>query len=154
MEPISAVALSLALGAGATAGKEVLGSVAKDAYAALKNLVKKRYPKVSIEQLEQAPESKGRRAVVEEDLTEAGAGQDAELLAAAHKLIELIRQQAPNTAAAIGVDLKELEAANLRLTDIAASGTGVKLEKGKFSGDVDIHGVRAGVLPSDAAKGG
>ena len=36
MEPISAVALSLALGAGATVGKEVVSAVVKDAYAALR----------------------------------------------------------------------------------------------------------------------
>ena len=54
MEPISAVALSLALGAGATAGKEVIGGLVKDAYTALKDLIKNRYPQVSLEQLEQA----------------------------------------------------------------------------------------------------
>ena len=42
MEPISAVALSLALGAGATAGQEVVSSLVKDAYSALKNLIASR----------------------------------------------------------------------------------------------------------------
>ena len=51
MEPISAIALSLALGAGATAGKEVVGGLVKDAYAALKDRIKQHYPKVSVEQL-------------------------------------------------------------------------------------------------------
>ena len=82
MESISAVAIGLALGAGAIAGKEVVSALVKDAYAQLKGLIRARYPKVSLDQLEQAPESKSRRAVVEEDLTHAGAGQDAELLAA------------------------------------------------------------------------
>jgi hypothetical protein len=154
MEPISAIALSLALGAGSIAGKEVVSGIVKDAYAALKALIKNRYPKVSIEQLEQAPESKNRRAVVEEDLTTSGAGHDAELVAAARKLTELIQQLAPGVAAAIGVDLKDVDAANLRLADIAASGTGVKVEKGKFSGDIDIKGVRAGVQSEDTAKDG
>jgi hypothetical protein len=36
MEPISAVALSLALGAGAVAGREVVSGLVKDAYTALK----------------------------------------------------------------------------------------------------------------------
>ncbi len=44
MEPISAIALSLSLGAGAIAGKEVVGVVIKDAYAVLKGLIKNRYP--------------------------------------------------------------------------------------------------------------
>jgi hypothetical protein len=153
MEPISAVALSLALGAASNAGKEMASAMAKDAYAALRNLIKSRYPKVSVDQLEHAPESKGRRAVVEEDLKAAGAGQDAELLALAQKVAELIHQQAPHAAAAIGVDLKEVEAANLRLADIVASGAGVKVEKAKFSGDIEIRGVRAGA-PNTHPEGG
>src|SRR5437868_4288859 len=50
MEPISAIALSLAVGAGAIAGKEAVSAVVKDAYTALKDLIKSRYPKVSIGQ--------------------------------------------------------------------------------------------------------
>lgn len=147
MEPISAVALSLALGAGATAGKEVVSALVKDAYAKLKELVTARYPNVSVGELEQAPASKSRRAVIEEDLIHAGAEQDAELLVAAHALTKLVRQQAPGLTAAIGVELKDVEAANLRLADITASGGGVKVDKGKFSGDIEIRGVRAGVPP-------
>jgi hypothetical protein len=152
MEPISAIALSLALGAGAVAGKTVVSELVKAAYASLKDLIKSRYPKVSVEQLEGAPESKNRRAVVEEDLTASGAGQDTELAAAAHTLIKLIEQHAPAAAAAIGVDLKDVSAANLRLADIAASGTGVKVEGGTFTGDIDIRGVRAGMRPGDSPK--
>ena len=40
MGPISAIALSLALGAGAAAGKAVVNELVKDAYAALKGLIK------------------------------------------------------------------------------------------------------------------
>jgi hypothetical protein len=155
MEPVSAIALSLALGAGASAGKEAVSAVVKDAYAALKDLIKSRYPRVSTEQLEQAPESKTRWAVVEEDLAASGVGQDAELVAKARALVELVQRHAPAAAAAIGVDLKEVAAANLRLVDVAAAGTGVRVERGTFAGDIDIRGVRAGVVPpGDTAKGG
>ncbi len=152
MEPISAIAMSLALGAGAMAGKEVVSALVKDAYAALKGLIKSRYPKVSVDHLEQAPESKARQAGMEEDLTAANAGQDVEVVAAARKLMELIQQHAPDAAAAIGVDLRDVSAANLRLADIAAAGTGVKVERGTFTNDIDIRGVRAGVPPSTPAK--
>ena len=153
MEPIGDIALSLALGAGAIAGKEAVNALVKDAYAKLKELVRARYPKVSVDQLEQVPESKGRRVMVEEDLTRAGAGQDAELLTAAHELTELIRQQAPSAAIAIGVDLKDVEAANLRLADITASSSGVVVGRGRFSGDIDIRNVRAGVPPGGPGPG-
>jgi hypothetical protein len=108
MEPISAIALSLALGAGATAGKAVVNELVKDG----------------------------------------------ELVDAANRLIELVRTQAPNAAAAIGVDLKDVEAANLRLRDVVASGTGVKLEKGRLSGDIEISNLRAGVKRDDPATRG
>ena len=154
MEPISAIALSLALGAGAAAGKAVVNELVKDAYATLKCIIKSRYPAVSIEQLEQAPNSEKRRAVVEEDLANSDAGKDGELVNAANRLIELVRTQTPDAAAAIGVDLKDVEAANLRLRDIAASGTGVKVEKGRFSGDIDISNVRVGVTRDDPVTDG
>jgi hypothetical protein len=109
MEPISAIAISLALGAHATAWNEA-NDLINDAYSELKELVSSRYPKVSVNQLEQAPDSKRRRAVVEEDLAASGAGQDPELLAAARKLTELIRQHAPDAAAEIGVDLTDVGA--------------------------------------------
>src|SRR4051794_30658348 len=123
MEPINAVTLSLALSAGAVAGTELIKAVVKDGYDRLKALVISRYPGVSVEPLKQTPDSKACRAVVEEDLATAGAMKDAELVEAAQNLIDLIRQQAPAAAAAIDVDLKDVEAANLRLRDIAASGT-------------------------------
>ena len=154
MEPISAISLSLALGAGAVAGKEIVSALVKDAYAALKARIASRYPEVSVEQLEAAPQSKARRVVIEQDLTAAGAETDLDLdlVAAARELIELVKRDAPAAATAIGVDLQDVEAANLRLADITASGTGVKVEKGKFSGDIDIQGVRAGVAAGDPDK--
>ena len=145
MEPVSAIALSLALGAGAVTGKALVESTVKDAYEKLKGLITSRYPSVSVEQLEQAPESKSRRAVVEEDLAKSKAPQDAELVAAAQALAQLIQSKAPTAATVIGVDLKDVTAVNLKLSDIVASGTGVKLDGGSFSGDMEIHGVRAGV---------
>ncbi len=146
MEPINAIVTALALGA-AAAAKDVASQAIKDAYAGLKQLIARRYPKVSLKQLERAPGSKSRRGVVEEDLQAANAAQDGELAALARELADLIQQHAPGTAAAIGVDLKDVEAANLRLADIVAAGTGVMVEKSRFSGDIEIRGVRAGVLP-------
>jgi hypothetical protein len=143
MEPISAIVTALALGA-AAAAKDIGGLAVKDAYTALKDLIVRRYPKVSVDVLAQAPESAQRRGVVEEDLQAAHAEADADLATLAKKLVVLIQQQAPTVATAIGIDLKDVEAVNLRLSDIVASGTGVKVEKSRFSGDIAISGVRAG----------
>lgn len=143
MDPVTAIVAALALGAAAGA-KEVATQAVKDAYAGLKSLIAHRYPKVEIAALERAPESSARRSVVEEDLQAAAAGTDAELATLARRLVELIEQHAPATAAAIGVDLKDVAAANLRLADIEAAGTGVRVERATVSGDIEIQGVRAG----------
>lgn len=145
MEPISAIGLSLALGAGAIAGKVVVESAVKDAYDRLKGLITSRYPDVSVQQLEQAPEFKRRRDVVEEDLAKYNADMDGELIAAAQALTQVVQSNAPSVAEAIGVDLKDVSAANLKLSDIVASGTGAQVQRGNFTGDIDIRGVRAGV---------
>jgi esterase/lipase superfamily enzyme len=88
IDPI--VLLSLGAGAAAVASKDRVSPGLKDAYTALKNLIKQRYPKVSIEQLEQAPDSENRLAIIEEELTASGAGGDLELFAAAYSLIRLL----------------------------------------------------------------
>lgn len=152
MESISAIALSLALGAGATAGQEVVKAALRDAYDRVKALIRSRYPNVSLDLLEGAPGSNGRRAVVEEDLAASGAGQDRDLSAAARALIDLVQQHAPTAASAVGIDLKDVAAANLRLADILSSGVGVRVEHGTFAGDIDIRGVRAGVPLLDSVK--
>jgi hypothetical protein len=75
-----------------------------------------------------------------------------QLAAQARALVELVQNQAPQAAAAIGVDLREVEAMTLRLEDIVAAGTGVQVNKGKFSGDIDIRGVRAGQQGGETSK--
>jgi hypothetical protein len=82
--------------------------------------------------------------VVEEDLKAVGADTDAEVLQQAQVLLEAIQRQAPQAAAAIGVDLKEIEGASLAIRHVIATGAGVKVEQGKFSGDITIEDVRAG----------
>jgi hypothetical protein len=47
----------------------------------VKDLIKSRYPKVPIEHLEEAPDSRCRRTAIEEELTASGRGQYAELVA-------------------------------------------------------------------------
>jgi len=104
---------------------------------------------VDTAQLERAPSSAARRGVTEEELRAAGADGDAELVAKAQALLELVRREAPAAAPAIGVDLRDVEAGNLRLRDIIASGTGVRVEKGRIPGDIEVSGVRAGQKGSD-----
>jgi hypothetical protein len=105
MEPITA-ALVAAISAGAAAaGKEAATQAVKDAYAALKAWLHSHHPGVSIDQLEQQPESKARQLVITEDLERARASGDTELVRLARTLVEVIQTQPPEVVRSIGVDL-------------------------------------------------
>jgi hypothetical protein len=144
MEPISAIVLSIALGAAAEAGKATVAEVVKDAHAKVKHLLATRFSSVPVDIVEKAPESGPRRAVLSAELTALNADQDTELVAAAKKLIEAVKEYAPSAAGMVGVSLEDVEAANLRLSNISSTGTGVTVKKGKFSGDIVITDVKAG----------
>ena len=71
-------------------------TLVKDAYQALKGLITQKFGEKSdltqaVGQVESKP-SKPRQAVLEEEIAAAKADQDAELLQAAEKLLELVRQ--------------------------------------------------------------
>src|SRR5688500_8803031 len=99
MEPITAIVTALALG-GAAGLKGTTEQLIKDGYTSLKTLIKSKFPQASasVDQLEHVPDSKARRAVVEEDLTRESAGHNIEILEQAKALLDLIEQRAPNTA--------------------------------------------------------
>jgi hypothetical protein len=152
MEPISTL-LATALALGAAAGlKNTTDQAVRDAYAGLKTLIQSRYTKVNLGQLEEAPTSKARRAMIEEDLAEAGVAQDEEVLRQARDLIDLIRVHTPEAAGAIGVDLEEIKGASLRISDVIASGTGVRAKHAEMAGKIEISSVRAGYRGDDPAK--
>jgi type I site-specific restriction endonuclease len=143
MDPLTSLVTALAAGAAAALQSTVEQGV-KDSYAALKGLIQRKYARVNVEQLEANPSSKSRRGVAEEDLKAVRADQDAEVLQHAQALLEALQRQAPEAAAAIGVDLKDLEGASLAIRHVIATGTGVKVEHAKLSGDITIEDVRAG----------
>lgn len=145
MEPISAIVLSLALGAAAEAGKDAVGEVVKDAYRKVKTLLAEHFSSVPISLITDAPDSKPRRALVESELSALNADQNKDLVEAANKLIEAVKEHAPSAVAIVGVSLKDVEAANIRLKDIYSAGSGAILEKVKATGDVVIENVRAGI---------
>jgi hypothetical protein len=150
MEPITAIVTALALGAAAGL-KGTTEQLITDGYTALKTLIKRTFPRASasIDQLEHAPESQARRAVVEEDLIQEGADRSAEILQHAKALLDTIAQRAPHTAEIIGVSLRDITGASLRIADVLSSGSGVIVEGVNISRDITIEGVRAGQRGGD-----
>ena len=148
MDPISLIVATLA--AGAAAGmKTTAEQVVKDAYASVKALIQRKYAKVDLAPLERKPDSEAKRESLREDLAGTGAGEDKELLDRINALLEIIEKKAPDAAAAIGVDLKDVKAASLKAQKVIAEGTGVKVERSEFSGDIDLGEVRAGNVGND-----
>jgi hypothetical protein len=75
------------------------------------------------------------------------------LVAAAQKLIQLIKEQAPDIAGAIGVNITDVKTANIRLGKVVSSGTGVNIERTKATGDIVINEVQAGMTGAPPKTG-
>ncbi len=143
MDPITILVTALVLGAAAGL-KPTAEQLVKDSYAGIKRVIQDKYGQVNLDLLEGDPTSEARRDVVKEDLAKAKVDQDEEVLRQAKALLETIEKHAPDTAEAVGVDLEDIKGASLKIEDIIASGTGVKVRKADVRGDIEIKGVRAG----------
>ncbi|WP_267421681.1 hypothetical protein [Methylobacterium sp. GC_Met_2] len=145
MDPIETISISLALGAGALASKELISLAVKDAYSSLKDALRGRRMSFSFERLEQKPGSADLRGELENELRKNEAENDTNLLDKSRNLIELILKDAPEAARVVGVKLSDISSTNARLRNIVSAGDGVSIERSKFQGDIEIDGVRAGV---------
>jgi hypothetical protein len=145
MDPITIIVSALVAGASAGLTDTVSGAI-KDAYGGLKSLLVKRFPGLDVSAVERMPASTVKQASLKEDVSLMGgvADTDSELLAAAERLIKAVEDNAPEAAAAVGIDLKDVQAAALKIKSVRSSGTGVRVERGKFSGDIEIGDVEAG----------
>jgi hypothetical protein len=98
VDPITIIVGALVAGV-AAAAKPTAEQAVKDAYAGLKALIQRRFGErgdvaAAVQQVESKPESEPRQAVLKEELAEAGAAEDAEVLAAAKELLVLLQPQA------------------------------------------------------------
>ena len=123
-DPITIVVAAVALGA-QEGVRETVANAVKDAYAGLKRLITDRYKGVDPTAVENKANSDAKRASLEEDLKDAGAESDAELLAAAKAVIEAVLDN-PQAGEPIGVNLEEIEAEAIRIHNVWSSGGGVR----------------------------
>jgi hypothetical protein len=96
MDPVATIVAALVGGAVAGA-KDSVAQVVKDGYAGLKGLVLRRVghkPTVetAVKELESRPDSDGRRITLHEELTSAGAAQEAEVVQQAEAFLALLRE--------------------------------------------------------------
>lgn len=160
MEPISAIIVT-ALAAGAAAGlTDAASQAVKDAYAGLKDLIKRRFAKAAagVDVLENDPASEDLRAFADKQLAASGAADDPDVQALARALLDAVARDAPAAAQAIGVDLKQIQAGSMRLNDIrvqaAGPATGVSAQNITVAGDFVVSGVSvaSGMAPAPAPQ--
>ena len=145
MDPLTLIVTALA--AGAAAGlKPTAEQAVKDAYEGLKALIRRKYSRVSIDMLENDPGDETRRAIVQQDLANAEAAKDTEVLQQAQALVRLVETRAPEVAASIDLDLAAMKVAGtMSLEELVADGdVRVGLRGSDVGGDVSIRNIRAG----------
>lgn len=143
MEPVTVIVTALALGA-ASGCKSIAEQVVKDGYEGLKAVIKAKHPQISIDRLEQKPESMAQRAVIEEDISEVGGDKDLEILQKAKVVFEAVEKLPRDVVLLIGVDLENIKGYSLFIEEIVSTGAGVKVKGSDFQGDITIKNVKAG----------
>jgi hypothetical protein len=101
MDPVTLIVTALATGA-AAAAKDIGGDAVKTAFNGLKALIAKKFGgKADVEnavaQVEQKPESAGRKETLKEELQAAGADKDQELLAQVQAFLKLLEEKGVST---------------------------------------------------------
>jgi len=102
MDPISAIVAALVAGA-VEAARPMAVDAVKDAYAGLKALLVRKFSGTStpIQGVEEKPSSEPRQSALKEELSDAGADRDKEVQASLQRLIDTLRQHAPQSVAHI-----------------------------------------------------
>jgi hypothetical protein len=96
MDPLTLIMGAIVAGI-IVGSQSVAEQAVKDAYLGLKSLIKNKFGSDSevvdtIQGLERKPESQGRRETLKEELNAVKAGQDAEIVKTAQKLLDLIEK--------------------------------------------------------------
>ncbi|MFI6313240.1 hypothetical protein ACIBEK_24330 [Nocardia fusca] len=150
MDPVTLIVAALATGAAAGVGEVVKQGIV-DSYNGVRRMISDRYEVIEAEAVgvESEPEEPLRRQLLAKKLTQVGAGEDSELVAAAQELLRLVTEQAPQAAEIVGVQLNRIDAAgDIEVTDVAVQGgIGVQATDVATGGDMIIRGVRAAQEP-------
>ncbi len=139
-----------ALSAGAIAAVSGVGSaVVKDAYSALKAVIAERFRrKAAVEALEEDPSSAPQKAAVAEALIKSGASDDPAVQELAQRLAHALADMPAADAKSIGLDIEDLQAANVNFRDVVTQGTAVRIRRTTVAGNFEVEGIRAGLQES------
>lgn len=149
MDPVTLIVTAVALGASAGL-KDTATLAVRDAYAALKGLLRRR--DIDVSGVERRPGSDAQRGSLHEDLSDAVGAVDDEVLAAARRMTDAVAADDAAAAPAIGVDLRNVQAAFLTVGSVSSTGTGVRVDGGVFTGGIAIDEVKAGNRGDPSAR--
>jgi hypothetical protein len=123
-----------------TAFKGTINEAVKDAYRALKEKIAGKSP-AEVASLEHMPSSRSRREVIAEIVDAEPANDQEDLRILAYNLAQRLKEFADP----IGLDVRSLEAAELKLGNINVSeGLGARIVDTKISGSVRIEDISIG----------
>ena len=148
MDPIT-TAIVAALATGVVTGVAKVGeNVIPDAYNAVKKILQNKFGVDSklvkaVNELEAEPDFEANKTALAGRVSQVNADKDPDVLQAVKELLEAINSN-PEITDVTGVNLENIKGVSLRIDDIIATGTGVNVQQGEFSGDIDISKIRAG----------
>ena len=141
MDPnIALVVAALASGAMESITEQTI----KATYMRLKTLVRRNYNDVSLEPLEQEPESVAVREAVGEQLSTTSAANNDELLKLAKEILDLVEQYAPQEAKAAGIEVRKIKADYAKFGKLRAEGS-VVFEELELKGGLETGNIEAGI---------
>lgn len=146
----AATAAASAVSAGVVTGLTETAKLAvADAYQKVKGVLVGKYPSVDVAVVEARPHATSRQLVLAEELTEAGAAEDAELATLVQQLWQVIAEHSPKAADLVGVKLTRVRAGELEIHGIKAAGaSGVVAENVQVDGKFSVTDVQvASELP-------
>ena len=145
VDPLTVLVSALALGAAAGL-KQTASTAVADAYSSLKRLLLRRHPEIDLDNLEQESLSNEQRDDLEQQLVRANIDVDAELSEAIGAVLQSRVAEISSAAEVLAIDLSDVRAAALRVSDVIAEGGAIRVSRGEFTGDIEIEGIRSGSM--------
>jgi hypothetical protein len=142
MDPLTT--LITALVAGATSElQKTAKQVVKKSYQNIKDLIKKKY-NIKIEILESDPSSEDLHTYMKKNIKKTGADKDKELIQNAEDLLDIIKENDPQTFDAVGIRFGYVSGRKMEINKISAKGKraiGVDVERATITEDIVIKDV-------------
>jgi len=145
MDPVSLV-LTVITAAAPLVAKEVVGATVKDAYAALKGAISRKFKRgAAVAAVEEAPDSESARKGLAGALSETGAADDPEIRQLAERLAEALKDVPPDVLAQSGIDMGVIRATRDAIVENNSAAGGIRMQSIDAGQDAIVRGNRAGL---------